>query len=194
MGFGVSRMGYLRRAPTIEERESLRDIPFHQIDRDYTKSKDELPPLETMHVNFGADFLSPEWWGGIIEPTKRVVGFLPHAIHRPRHLGDRSAEHYTLDSLQLVSLLKFDEPRVYVLDHLPRMDQLSGAAVPTRKLDEFESDALPKLRGEEDLVIAKDGGPYRMLGSLRAAKQCLDCHSVERGELLGAFSYVIQSN
>jgi hypothetical protein len=28
-----------------------------------------------------------------------------------------------------------------------------------------------------------------MLGSLRAAKQCLDCHNVQRGELLGAFSY-----
>ena len=28
-----------------------------------------------------------------------------------------------------------------------------------------------------------------MAHALRAAKQCLDCHNVQRGELLGAFSY-----
>ena len=33
------------------------------------------------------------------------------------------------------------------------------------------------------------GAEYQMLGSLRAAKPCLDCHNVQRGELLGAFSY-----
>jgi len=30
-----------------------------------------------------------------------------------------------------------------------------------------------------------------MLGSLRAAKQCLECHTAKRGDLLGAFSYVL---
>ncbi len=29
----------------------------------------------------------------------------------------------------------------------------------------------------------------QMLGALRAARQCTKCHQVERGELLGAFSY-----
>jgi hypothetical protein len=29
----------------------------------------------------------------------------------------------------------------------------------------------------------------RMVGSVRAAKDCLDCHSVDRGHLLGAFTY-----
>ena len=28
-----------------------------------------------------------------------------------------------------------------------------------------------------------------MLGSLRATKECLQCHRVEHGALLGAFSY-----
>ena len=29
----------------------------------------------------------------------------------------------------------------------------------------------------------------RMVGAVRATTQCLDCHRVERGALLGAFSY-----
>jgi hypothetical protein len=100
---------------------------------------------------------------------------------------------WTLERLELVSLLKFDEPRVYVLDHLPRMDQLSGDDVPTRPLDEFEADALPQLRTAEDIVIDDSAKPLRMLGSLRAADQCRDCHSVARGELLGAFTYFLQA-
>ena len=56
-------------------------------------------------------------------------------------------------------------------------------------MNEFEASALEKLRSDEDLVVQSEGAEYQMLGSLRAAKQCLDCHNVQRGELLGAFSY-----
>jgi len=99
---------------------------------------------------------------------------------------------WKIERLELASLLKFDEPRVYVLDHLLRMDQLSSEDVPTRALDAFEKESLEELRTDEDLVIREENGVHRMLGSLRAAKQCLECHSVERGELLGAFSYVLR--
>ena len=40
-----------------------------------------------------------------------------------------------LNSLQLISLLRFEAPRAYVLDHLPRMDQLVAEDVPTRDAD-----------------------------------------------------------
>jgi hypothetical protein len=117
------------------------------------------------------------------------VRFVPHAFHH--HPLERSKEppKWSIDRVELVSLLKFDEPRVYVLDHLPRMDQLSGDTAPTRELNEFEASALTKLRADEDLVVQSESAEYQMLGSLRAAKQCLDCHNVQRGELLGAFSY-----
>ena len=39
-----------------------------------------------------------------------------------------------------------------------------------------------------------DGGlltVIRMLGSVQAASQCIGCHSVKRGTLLGAFSYIL---
>jgi hypothetical protein len=123
-------------------------------------------------------------------PTK-VIGFVSHGFHEPQWVGREAPPAWVLERLELVSLLKFDEPRVYVLDHLPRMDQLSGDDVPTRPLDEFETSALKRLRTDEDVVTADEGEHVRMLGSLRAAMPCQECHSVHRGELLGAFTYVL---
>jgi len=40
-------------------------------------------------------------------------------------------------------------------------------------------------------MIDDSADRIRMVGSLRAAKNCLDCHSVQRGELLGAQTYEI---
>jgi hypothetical protein len=73
------------------------------------------------------------------------------------------------------------------------MDQLSSDDAPTRPLDRFEADALKKLRTEQDVVVDDHEGRVRMLGSLRAGTQCLDCHAAQRGALLGAFSYSLRS-
>ena len=72
------------------------------------------------------------------------------------------------------------------------MDELSEAAA--RPLDGFEREALAKLRRGEDLIVQEAPQQMRMLGSIRAVHQCLDCHSVQRGELLGAFSYRLASD
>src|SRR5262249_61836230 len=94
---------------------------------------------------------------------------------------------WAVERLELVGLLKYEEPVVYLSDYLPRMDELRDA--PTRPLDAFEQEALAALRGGQDLMVQDGPDRMRMLGSLRAAKQCLRCHRVEHGELLGAFSY-----
>jgi hypothetical protein len=83
--------------------------------------------------------------------------------------------------------LKYDQPVAYVSNNLPKMDELRDA--PTRPLDAFEQEALAALQQGEDLMLEGRPGHMRMLGSLRAAKQCLRCHQVSRGALLGAFSY-----
>lgn len=67
------------------------------------------------------------------------------------------------------------------------MDELAG--LPTRSLNDFESTALEKLSTEEVVVIEEHEGKTLMLGSVRAAESCLQCHSGPRGRLLGAFSY-----
>lgn len=142
--------------------------------------------LVEAHTHCRDDFLNPNRMGWFIN-RDRVFGFFPHQFSR---LPDRLEKHpWQISRLELVSLLKHDEPLVYVSHHLPDMEHLADA--PTRPLNAFESSALEKLRTEQDVVIRDGGNKIRMVGSLRAATSCLKCHSVQRGELLGAFSYDI---
>ncbi|MFP6768308.1 MAG: hypothetical protein VB859_09065, partial [Planctomycetaceae bacterium] len=94
---------------------------------------------------------------------------------------------WVLERVELVSLLLHDEPGVYVSENLPRMDELAGSRL--RSLNRFEALAMNNLRDGESLVVRGQGDQLKMLGSLRAAKQCAACHRVPRGTLLGAFSY-----
>ena len=96
------------------------------------------------------------------------MGFVEHGFRKSQMPGSKSSVSFVINRLELVSLLKFEEPRVYVLDHLPRMDQLSHANVPTRALNEFESMSLEKLWTEQDVVTEKVSDGYRMLGSLQS--------------------------
>lgn len=104
--------------------------------------------------------------------------------------------HWQVNRLELVSLLRHDTPRVYTAPELPAMDQL--ADVPHRELNRFELASLPKLESDEDLVVDQQPSRIQMLGAIRAATSCLDCHDCQRGQLLGAFSYelspVVNSN
>ena len=76
---------------------------------------------------------------------------------------------------------------MYLSENLPNLKELATAE--TRPLDQFETEALEDLQAGEDLIVRGDNGQVRMLGSLRAAVQCLECHQVPRGTLLGAFTY-----
>lgn len=195
-GFGPVRMVRPRA-------ESIANAPLRNIEfDDLTPANDDdshdwragldggaSDSIESAHEISRRDFLDPEGFGYIQTPRIEVAGFIEHAFHHNPLADSKRLSKWRLQRIELVSLLKFDGPRVYVLDHLPRMDQLSGETTPTRELNEFEASALEQLRSQEDLVVHSEGENYQMLGSLRAAKQCLDCHNVQRGELLGAFSY-----
>ncbi len=200
IGFGVGRM--IRWRPENLLRSPLRDIRFDETfannfsgDRGAWMaiwSLETSDQIERLHLAAQTDFLDPDSFGALTEKPFKYTGFIEHAFHYPA-TATTDFKVWQVDRLELVSLLKFDRPQVYVLDHLPRMDQLSSEKVPTRPLDAFESEALEQLRTAKDVAITNDGPKYRMLGSLRAAKQCLECHNVPRGELLGAFSYRLQS-
>jgi hypothetical protein len=165
------------------------------------------------------DFVNRQGWG-YIKDVSNVAGFQPHAFREipPLEIWNPIAET-TIESavrldtfrgeygdikldkgwqvtrLELVSLLRHDEPLAYISDSLPRMalprmDNVTE--YPTRPLDLFESRGLKSLQVGEDIVSESSINSVRMLGSLRAAKQCAKCHQVERGELLGAFSYLLE--
>jgi hypothetical protein len=130
------------------------------------------------------DFLNHKRMG-YFEDRSHTAGFRPHRFMSAPKNDDIGP--WQLVRLELVSLLKHKTPVVYVADYLPQMDKLKD--VPTRPLSRFESTSLERIWSENDLVVEESPQRIRMLGSLRAGKSCQACHSVRRGELLGAFSY-----
>ncbi len=142
-------------------------------------------PLGRLHDEGVIEFAHPAGFG-YVKDRRHVAGFEGHRFGEvPGSWG-----RWELQTLELVGLLVADEPRIYVSDHLPRMD--GQRDVPTRPLDPFEAVGLETIRGGDDLLIARDGATTRMLGAIRSLKQCVACHGGERGDLLGAFSYTLR--
>lgn len=142
------------------------------------------PALENLHRDNVVEFVNPEGFGYVRE--KQVAGFVSHQFRSP----PAAAENWSIATVDLVGLLLSESPRVYESKNLPRMDELKNA--PTRPLDRFERDSLEKLKSGEDLIVASTASGVRMLGAIRSAKQCLQCHQGNRGDLLGAFTYRLE--
>jgi len=196
MGFGFSRMGYLSpyRLEFLEsepERLECPADPPSESNHDETGSPVEplLPPapeftdLHASHLQGVTSFFDRDLMG-YVAGKQQAAGFESHRLVRVPPLRTST---WQVVRLELVSLLKYDRPMVYSSAELPRMDALD--AMPRRELVQFETGALDRLRQGEDVVFETAGNQIQMLGSLRAAKDCLDCHTAQRGELLGALSY-----
>ena len=132
------------------------------------------------------DFVNPKGFG-YVKSRSQVAGFRPH-----RFSFVPAAGTWAVDSLELVGILVHADPAVYVSEHLPRMDELSKAK--TRTLDAFEKEGLAVLEKGEDLFVRGNVDKARMMGAIRNAKQCVECHGGNRGDLLGAFSYRLRKN
>jgi hypothetical protein len=206
-GFGVSR----RIAPSRESIVLLEAEPIPQPPAEYVPTvrspadsgsdgpvaataadNDKASPsrLVDLHQNGYVDFVNPTGFG-YVKDREHVVGFQTHQFRAmPKYESNDKQARWQVQRLELVSLLKFDEPAVYLSDHLPRMDELRDAT--TRPLDEFEKRGLNALRAGKNLEFEQSSNRVRMLGSIRSLQQCTKCHHVNRGELLGAFSYVLK--
>jgi len=132
---------------------------------------------------------------GYFQDREHVAGFVSHQFTKMpnakihwNHTKEYSNK-WNIARLELVSLLKHPTPRVYMSENLPRMEDLKNAT--TRQLDTFEEQSLKRLVLGSDLETVQHSEKLRMFGALRAMKQCQKCHAVERGHLLGAFSYLI---
>ncbi|HKI38092.1 MAG TPA: hypothetical protein VKA46_39935 [Gemmataceae bacterium] len=194
-GFGIGRRVREPRPIDLEATESWPqehgDLsgPIPQMKTSYYSPVPALSGAKVAESDFAGSheanllaFLHPFDFG-YVRDRGHVAGFRPHRFHRKADAPRR----WQVERLELLGLLKYDEPVVYLSQNLPTMDELRDA--PTRPLDTFEQEALDSLRRGEDLMVQEAPDRMRMLGSLRAGKQCLRCHEVERGELLGAFSY-----
>ncbi len=194
-GFGVYR------APVIRDDERLAlSIPMipmaarHEAKNAGSKSgvtSDELlPAFEQMNQHTVRDFVRPASIG--YQPDfRQFAAFLPHHLTQHPHIVDSSKDTTLADwqftNVELVSMWKYALPMAYISSSLPRLDLLSAAE--TRPLTEFERTGLEQLESSVDIVISGDDYHIVAIGAIRARSECLSCHSVKRGDMLGAFSY-----
>ncbi|WP_254512344.1 hypothetical protein [Anatilimnocola floriformis] len=169
----------------------------------------KLMPTRSEVANFhrGAQYwFLPVWGFGHVKSRDEVAGFLPHAFTEgPKMSVDsyrlpqfappgsdppQDPNRWKIARLELVSLLKQAEPRVYESKHLPRMDELRDA--PTRPLTKFESASLAKLQEGGELPTSSTTNRIEFVGAIRAGQNCLQCHEVREGTMLGAFSYELR--
>lgn len=165
--------------------------PVPAIEESGTDSMSVASSVRKFHRGSYLDFVNAQGFG-YMRDLDHVAGFQSHRFDRvPLFTPFRPQQVWLLRQLDLISLLKHPEPVAYVSADLPRMDELRHA--PTRDLDVFEHKALAALQRGEDIEVASNREQIRMVGSLRAAEQCLRCHHVEHGDLLGALSYRLQA-
>lgn len=183
-GFGFMRM------PSVREMLAFdKDLPPLELPRPMGISTVVNPGNDLAHVHDAAvdDFVSPQRMA-YVRSRKEVAGFEPHRMYKfSMHGPPDQSPNWQVVRLELVSLLRQNEPRVYTSNTIPDMDQLADA--PNRPLDEFEKGALPQLHSQEDVVFDVLPDRIVMLGAVRAGTTCFKCHVGERGKLLGAFSY-----
>jgi hypothetical protein len=111
-------------------------------------------------------------------------------LGRPtRILTDDKKEEWKVRKVQLVGLVKHKDPVVYVTEKMKEMKETKE--VPTRALDAFEKRGLEVIRGGDNLKAEKRDKEMRVMGPLYAGQRCVTCHAT-KGELLGAFSYVLE--
>jgi hypothetical protein len=199
-GFGVGRMGLFthwlldafRKEPT-----RLQPAPIFrsawssaglQLRPPSAKDTDWQAELSEMHEAGIVEFVYPERFG-FVKDRRHVAGFEPHRFGDAPPLR---ATRLKLQIIDLVGLVRHEEPVAYVSASLPSMEELREA--PTRPLDPFEELGLKALRGGDTLFVRDTTGGLRALGAIRSVRQCLSCHGGQRGDLLGAFSYTLQAD
>jgi hypothetical protein len=139
------------------------------------------PKLLPFHTRNVVHFANPGGFG-YVRDRRQVAGFQPHQFNEL--LKERP---WAIRRLELVGVLSADQPRVFVTPDLPRMQDVRGA--PTRSPDAFEVAGLARLYAGDELYVSGPADDMRMVGAIRNARQCIQCHGGDRGDLLGAFSY-----
>jgi hypothetical protein len=191
-GFGVGRVArmvdprVLREAlpdrPPVPQPDYIDPFVPPAVELSDALSNWDTTAIGQLHDDGVIDFLNPRGFG-YVKDRRHVAGFQRHAMTKVP--AAKSA--WAVAHLDLVGLVVHEKPVVYVSASLPRMEELG--VIPTRPPDEFEAAGLEALRKGEYLYARGTADKVRMIGAIRATRQCVECHGGARGDLLGAFSY-----
>ena len=134
---------------------------------------------EQMHDFFVTGFINSEGFGLSRMPT-------------PRQMARRSTLYldgtdFRIGGVQLLSTPEGEKPFVYDTKGDATMRSISKAD--RRGLHAFEADAVAQLKAGKDAVMEVDHGLPVVIGAVRAGDECVNCHQVKKGDMLGAFVY-----
>ena len=181
-GFGLGRMKI-----TIQEVEDI-FVDWSPGELEIDGPPIQVPELAKVHrASAGVLGADPRLWPAAPVMVSSV------------HVG-APAQHWRLQKIDLIALVDHDEPAVYITAKLPLPNEhgvvakktVQDKARYTRALDFLEIAALEKLMTGDELYIRTKENALRMIGALRASKQCLECHNGKEGDLFGAFSYSLE--
>lgn len=201
IGLGIERTTLM---PYTKWRLDIPEAPLMPVQPHINRSVRDAPSVTILNLDDSfspwhrknvISFTSPSsmgvvGWANRLPDMSRTVGFQKHAVRQhpvTSIQGENGLHSLRIDSMLLISLLKHRSPAVYISENLPNIKELDS--VPTRQPNGFESDAVARLISGEDLVIDCRSSSIQMVGAIRAAYQCLECHQLPRGTLLGAFTY-----
>jgi hypothetical protein len=131
-------------------------------------------PVTSVDYNSGLIRLANQ---RIVQGTSRKWVLNQHQLVTTNTAAGAAA--YTMTTNYLHEVMKSDNP-------------FDGSKAPKRQLDEFELSALERIRNGADVVSQESGKTLRILGSIKARKDCLSCHTQSKeGDMLGAFTYTL---
>ncbi len=135
-------------------------------------------------------------------------------FHETLHLNNQTTrkmreQYWTLSEWALMSVNAPSGPAVYIrpeavhmwfdlqsmwvcTQHTKMKALEKNSPRKTRELTPFESAALVEIRKGSDTIFHKTDSELRVLGVIRARQACLECHNVEVGAMLGAFTYRLE--
>lgn len=172
----------------INERKQVQHLESSAFDMGASTAPIKPAAAKTFHKKNVDEFVKMTGFG--LERTKPMT--LKHTISAEPAVAGK-IDTYVMKKRELIGLMVNPKPVVY--DDLILKDAMNPRrkeklpVQSTRELSALETAALSTLREGQDIVIREEPGAVRIVGSIRAQKDCMGCHDCKEGDLLGAFTY-----
>jgi hypothetical protein len=135
--------------------------------------------FEQMHSAYVNAFVESEGFG-----LRRMITF-DDPLMRSLIVNGKP---YRVQRLELISLNENERPFAYVNGFAnPVKDGIAHAE--QRRLTRFEQSSVAKLQAGRNVVYNGDEERPILVGAMRAGNSCLECHEVNKGEVIGCLSY-----